>query len=53
MTGDGKRKQKLVLGCERGCAYKRIIKKIKFEETGTSSHKTRICAKANFTSVSS
>jgi hypothetical protein len=33
--GDGKRKQKLVLGCERGGAYKRTSKKIKFEETRT------------------
>ncbi|KAK2353506.1 protein FAR1-RELATED SEQUENCE [Trifolium repens] len=33
--GDGKRKQKLVLGCERGGAYKRTSKKPKFEETGT------------------
>ncbi|KAK2456710.1 hypothetical protein QL285_004054 [Trifolium repens] len=32
--GDGKRKPKLVLGCERGGAYKRTSKKIKFEETG-------------------
>ncbi|KAK2413917.1 hypothetical protein QL285_036572 [Trifolium repens] len=31
--GDGKRKQKLVLGCERGGTYKRTSKKIKFEET--------------------
>ncbi|KAK2397703.1 protein FAR1-RELATED SEQUENCE [Trifolium repens] len=34
-NGDGKRKQKLVLGCERGGTYKRTSKKIKFEETGT------------------
>ncbi|KAK2358924.1 protein FAR1-RELATED SEQUENCE [Trifolium repens] len=33
--GDGKRKQKLVLGCERGGTYKRTSKKIKFEETRT------------------
>ncbi|KAK2369948.1 protein FAR1-RELATED SEQUENCE [Trifolium repens] len=33
--GDGNRKQKLVLGCERGGTYKRASKKIKFEETGT------------------
>jgi hypothetical protein len=33
--GDGKRKQKLILGYERGGAYKRTSKKIKFEETGT------------------
>jgi hypothetical protein len=33
--GDGKRKQKLVLGCERGGVYKRISKRLKFEETGT------------------
>ncbi|KAK2422299.1 protein FAR1-RELATED SEQUENCE [Trifolium repens] len=33
--GDGKRNQKLVLGCERGGAYKRTSKKIKFEEMET------------------
>jgi hypothetical protein len=33
--GDGKRKQKLVLGCERGGVYKRTSKKLKFAETGT------------------
>jgi hypothetical protein len=33
--GDGKRKHELVLGCERGGAYKQTSKKIKFEDTGT------------------
>jgi hypothetical protein len=33
--GDGKRKQKLVLGCERGGVYNRTSKKLKFEEMGT------------------
>jgi hypothetical protein len=33
--GDGRRKQKLVLGCEMGGVYKRTSKKIKFEETRT------------------
>jgi hypothetical protein len=33
--GDGKRKQKLMLGYERGGAYKQTSKKTKFEDTGT------------------
>jgi hypothetical protein len=33
--GADRRKQKLVLGCERGGVYKLTKKKLKFEETGT------------------
>lgn len=34
-NGSDRRKQQLVLGCERGGVYKRTSKKVKFEETGT------------------
>ncbi|MCH92949.1 protein FAR1-RELATED SEQUENCE 11-like, partial [Trifolium medium] len=46
--GSGRRKQKLVLGCERNGVYKRTSKKIKFEETGTRKCGCKFKLRGNF-----